>query len=364
MSLINQVLHQLERRGAHTAPQTSVRAVPPRPETRWGRGLLLALLLLVMGLALWLPGGRQDRQGKIETVGSITPVRTTAAVSSPAAASAEPVTPASRMTLELSMLPLPDALRPKSEPVAPPVSLVKGMAPEAAPVPAPAPKSEPRPRPAAPVAESRSAPPLKKISPQQKADAEYHKGLQARQTGRLPEAIAAFESALKTDEGHEQARLALAALLLDNGQGPAAERVLQAGLALSPLKLSFAMVLARMQVDRDELAPAVATLKAYLPQADNNADYQAFYAALLQRQQRHKEAASHYQTALQMQPRNGVWLVGQAISLQALERAEDARSAYGQALATRTLSPALSTFVQQRLKEMDAGASPRTSPAR
>ncbi len=347
MSLINQVLNRLEQRGAHTAPdQNLIRAVPMRRDTRWNKGLILAILVLgVAALATGLLAGKQNKQTKIEAGGIVTPMRTVEAT--PAAVPAKIMQPAAKMSFELGMPPLPDVLRTMNDPVPESAPLVAGIAPEQAPVL----KVEPRPRPT-PVVRPESAPPLKKISPQQQADAEYRKGLQARQAGHVPEAIAAFEAALKTNERHERARLALAALLLDNGQSAAAERVLRAGLALKPVQLALGMALARMQVEHDELPQAVDTLQTYLPQADNNADYQAFYAALLQRQQRHKEAVNHYQLALRTQPRNGLWLMGYAISLQASERKEDAQLAYRQALATRTLSPELSAFVQQKLKEI------------
>jgi len=344
VSLINQVLNQLEQRGAHTAPdQTLIRAVPPRKEMRWPRWVLLTtVFLLVLALAVWLLAGRRD----IAASSGIMPILAIEAASEPVA-TAETMQPASKLSLELSMLPLPDTLRAKAGSGPTTAPLVSGIAP----VEVPGTKTEARTRAAAAV-RAESPPPLKQISPQQRADAEYRKGLQARQAGRVPEALAAFEAALKANERHQQARLALAALLLDNGQATAAERVLQAGLALKPIQLTFAMALARMQVEREQLPQAVETLQGYLAQADDNADYQAFYAALLQRQQRHKEAVNHYQLALRLQPRNGVWLMGYGISLQALERNEDASLAYRQALATQTLSPELSAFVQQKLKEI------------
>jgi len=286
--------------------------------------------------------GRRD----IAASSGIMPILAIEAASEPVA-TAETMQPASKLSLELSMLPLPDTLRAKAGSGPTTAPLVSGIAP----VEVPGTKTEARTRAAAAV-RAESPPPLKQISPQQRADAEYRKGLQARQAGRVPEALAAFEAALKANERHQQARLALAALLLDNGQATAAERVLQAGLALKPIQLTFAMALARMQVEREQLPQAVETLQGYLAQADDNADYQAFYAALLQRQQRHKEAVNHYQLALRLQPRNGVWLMGYGISLQALERNEDASLAYRQALATQTLSPELSAFVQQKLKEI------------
>lgn len=353
MSLINQVLNELERRGAHAAPdQTMVRAVPPRRESHWGRtGLLAGVMLAVLGLVLWQAGGGHKRTSETETSGRSTPQQT---VQSAVPVKAEPPSmqqPASRLSFELSMLPLPDTLNMADQDTAKATPLVPGLA--SAEVPPTANANPPQPRPRASVeAKPESQPPFKLISPQQRADAQYRAGLQAQQAGRVPEALAAFETALKTDERHQTARLALAALLFDNGQAPAAERVLQTGLTLKPVSLVFAMALARMQVERKQLAQAVKTLQARLPQADDNADYQAFYAALLQRQQRHKEALNHYELALRLRPRNGVWLMGYGISLQAVDRKEDAGRVYRQALATQTLSPELSAFVQQKLEAL------------
>lgn len=352
MSLINRVLNELEQRGAHTAPdQTLIRAVPQRRDNRPSVVAVAAIILVAAGvLAAWMLFGRQAQRAETPASGSITlpqlqpalPTTTALGVIAP---------PASKLSYELSMPPLPDALRAPREPVTQEKPLVAGMGGDAGAETAVV-KVEVR-----PPTRSASVPPVKKISPQQRADADYRKGLQARQSGQTPEALAAFESALKLDKTHEQARMALAALLLDNGQRPAAEQVLQNGLLLKPPQLALAMALARIQIEGDDLPLAVQTLQNHLAQADANAEYQAFYAALLQRQQRHKEAVNHYQLALRLQPRNGVWYMGYAISLQALERKEDAQLAYRQALATQTLTPELSAFVQQKLQELNQGSS-------
>lgn len=112
------------------------------------------------------------------------------------------------------------------------------------------------------------------------------------------------------------------------------------------------MLLARLQVERDALEQAVATLEKSLPYADTQADYQAFFAALLQRQNRHHEAITHYQIALQLTPNKGIWLMGYGISLQAVQRNDDARKIFRHAIDSKTLSPELQAFVQQKLKEL------------
>ena len=193
---------------------------------------------------------------------------------------------------------------------------------------------------------------MKQVSPEQRADAEFRQAVAAMQQGHIADAIAGYRAVLRLDTGHDEARQALVALLLESKQGAEAERVLQERLNAKPGHTGFAMLLARLQVEHDALEQAVATLEKSLPYADAQADYQAFFAALLQRRNRHKEAISHYQIALQLAPDNGVWLMGYGISLQAVQRNEDARNAFRRALESRTLTPELQAFVRQKIKEL------------
>ena len=86
--------------------------------------------------------------------------------------------------------------------------------------------------------------------------------------------------------------------------------------------------------------------------AQNSPDYLAFYAALLQRQSRHREAAEQYQAALKIAPQSGVWLMGMGISLQALGRNSEAQDAFRRAKASNSLSAELQAFVDQRLRQL------------
>ena len=191
---------------------------------------------------------------------------------------------------------------------------------------------------------------MKQVSPAQHAEAEFRKAVALMQQGHIADAIAGYETVLRLDAGHDAARQALVALLLESKRGAYAERVLQDGLKSKPEHTGFAMLLARLQVEHSAVDQAAATLEKSLPYANAQADYQAFYAALLQRQNRHKEAIAYYQVALQLVPDNGIWLMGYGISLQAMQRADDARDAFRRALESKTLNPELQAFVQQKLK--------------
>lgn len=342
MSVINQVLNQLEQRGANTAPeQTMVRAVLPAR-----RSLLMPFLLVfivaVAGSAAWL----QVRKPAVvapRNAQQLIPAAVPAAAPVP-----ETFPPASRLSFELSSVPLPSSLREakNSSPQNP--SATSRPAGESG-------KHQTLPTATqdAPAVQATAGElPLKQISPAQRADAEFRRSAALMQQGRIADAISGYETALQLDAGHQAARQALVALLLEAKRGADAERVLQEGLKYRPEQTGFAMLLARIQVERGAVEPAVATLERSLQHADNQADYQAFFAALLQRQGRHKEAVSHYQQALQLAPDNGVWLMGYGISLQGLQRNADARDAFRRALDSQTLSPDLQKFVQQKLKAL------------
>jgi MSHA biogenesis protein MshN len=97
---------------------------------------------------------------------------------------------------------------------------------------------------------------------------------------------------------------------------------------------------------------AIATLDFSLMRAGQSAEYHAFYAALLQRKNRHAEAVEHYQIALKAAPKTAAWLMGYGISLQALARVDEAKEAYQRALDTKNLSPELQAFVQQKIHNL------------
>ena len=114
----------------------------------------------------------------------------------------------------------------------------------------------------------------------------------------------------------------------------------------------IAMSAARMQLEKGELRSAIEILERGLPEAVERADYHAFLAALLQRDEQHKRAIEHYLLALQKSPQTGVWWLGLAISRQALQQINEAQDAYRRARASNTLTPELTAFVEARLAQL------------
>lgn len=184
----------------------------------------------------------------------------------------------------------------------------------------------------------------------QRAEGEYRRALASLQEGRMIETVASLEQALKYDPAHEAARQTLVGLLIEANRNDEAMRQLQLGLTLDPRQPAMAMLLARLQIERG--GNGIDTLMRTLPYAGNDADYHAFLAAALARQQRHREAAEQYHQAVRAVPSNGVWWMGLGISLQAEKRNGEALEAFQRARAGGGLSQELQGFVERRIQQL------------
>lgn len=193
---------------------------------------------------------------------------------------------------------------------------------------------------------------VKELSPQQRAENEYRKSLQLMQQGKTAESINGFEEALRLDPQNVDARHALIGALLTSKRQDDALRKAAEGLEINPAQPGLAMILARLQLEKGELKLAIESLERTLRYAVEQPDYQAFLAALLQRDERHRQAIEHYLLALQKSPQNGVWWMGVGISFQADQRLPEAKEAFRRAKATNNLPSELLAFVEGRLSQL------------
>lgn len=187
-------------------------------------------------------------------------------------------------------------------------------------------------------------------TPRERAETEYRKAIAAVNQGRVAEALEGLRNALRQDALHVASRQLLVKLLLEAKQPDAAVQALQEGLQGQPAQIGWAMSLARLQVERGDLAGALQTLEFSLPAAGGSADYQGFVAHVLQRLGRNKEAAEHYQAAARLSPGDGRWWLGLGLALDAEGRSNEAREALLRAKASGTLSAELSALADQRLR--------------
>ena len=342
MSTINQMLLDLERRHA-PRPEgvlSQVHALHPTRSSispRWAT--ILVLLVLVGGIYAWQMLQEEEPTAIIDNalVPAVPPAKLTeekTVVENLVVA--EPLLKlASRLSLEL------ENPSPRLEPPVPGKPAVKPA--NELPV-----KAKSKPVPAGIAAINKQERPE---TLQQRTENEYRKAVAYLQHDKIQEAEESFREVLHLNSSDATARIALAGLLLQQKRVNDAENLLREGLDQDPGQAGFAMMLARIQVEKGESHAALETMQKTLPHAVQNADYRALFAALLQRELRHGEAVEQYQAALQLKPA-GVWYMGLGISLQALQRLPEARDAFQQAMVSGSLNTELQTFVEQRLRKI------------
>ena len=186
----------------------------------------------------------------------------------------------------------------------------------------------------------------------ERAAVEYRNAAELLNQGQMDLAIETYANALRLDPGHTPARQALTTLLLRRGRMAEAQSLLRDGLRVAPANSSWAMLLARLQVESGDRAGATETLDAVLPYAKDRPDYHAFAGTVLQLQGRHKEAIAHYEISVRLAPESGPWLTGLAVSLEEEKRVAEAREAYQRALTTSSLAAEQRTFVERKLGQM------------
>ncbi|MDO9449331.1 MAG: tetratricopeptide repeat protein [Rugosibacter sp.] len=205
---------------------------------------------------------------------------------------------------------------------------------------------------------------FKVVSAQQRSDNFYRQAISLMQQSRVTEAQDALRQSIAANSANHIARQVLAGLLIDAGRNAEATALLRDGLDFVPGHGGFSMMLARLHVANGAREDALTILEQGLISAADDAEYHAFFAALLQSQGRHDEATQHYITALRSNPSMPTWLVGVGISLQAQNKMNDAAEAFQRALDTGELTLVVAQFADQRLKQIRQERLPENLPGR
>ena len=294
MSLINDMLRNLEAKRpddlARQNLQREIRSLPPESRgagqaIKW---VLLIALLLAAGVVAWQVIGRlQPIPGSEPApisvpVAAAPPVPANATVDAPREAISDKLRLASR----LEFVPLPAApVLAVPDPVVIPIAAAKA---ETVAAPAEAAKAQP----SGPVKIEKS--PVV-ATPRDRADVEYRRAEGALASGRTAEAIDSLRAALKHDPAYVQVRQILLRQLLEMRKTDEAMAALQEGLDIQPMQTGWAMSLARLQLEQNDLAAADRTLARSQAYGETNADYAGFQGHVKSRLGAQRQAVSHYQ---------------------------------------------------------------------
>lgn len=189
---------------------------------------------------------------------------------------------------------------------------------------------------------------------EQRAELAYQEGHHYITVRRYRNAETALRSALALEPAHIKAREMLAGVYISQGRWVEASELLRNGLVMAPQHHVFTKLYARtlMQLKRDE--QAIEVLSASQPVVAQDPEHYAILAALYQRQSNHDAATRAYSEILKVHPHMGIWWVGMAISLEALGEYQQAVAAYQQARKSGTLNGDVARYTDNRLMALDA----------
>ena len=189
------------------------------------------------------------------------------------------------------------------------------------------------------------------VSAAERADAFHADARQALAHGRPVAALAPLAEALRLEPTHHDARQLLATLLIRSARLPEALQVLEAAPPDSAAAQRLAGLRARVLMELDRDAEALALLDENVTENSAN-DLLALHAALMQRMGDHAGASAAYRRMLEREPGNGVWWMGLGISLEAMSQFSPARAAYLHARTSEGLRADLLGFVEGRLANL------------
>lgn len=186
-------------------------------------------------------------------------------------------------------------------------------------------------------------------TPRERADAEFRRAqAMVAAGGGIGAAVDVLQGALKQDPSYSPARQLLLRLLLESRRIDEAMALLQDGLESQPAQVSWAMSLARLQVERGDVAAGERTLSRSQPHAGSSPEFVGFHGYLLQRLGRYKESAEQYQLATRLSSSDGRWWFGLGQALEAEGRSDEARGAFRRAVEAGNLSADLLSLAEQR----------------
>lgn len=180
----------------------------------------------------------------------------------------------------------------------------------------------------------------------------YHNAVKMAEAGNKQEAIENLVKLLQYYPDYNDARVSLAAIILESGNPVKAKKIIDEGLAINPDYIPLVELKARLLTSEGKVKEALVVLQSEQPPITDAPGYHAFIAALFSRENNHQLAANIYQQLVQINPHEGSWWFGLGVSLDKLGHNQDAAFAYTKAATEGRLNAQALTFLQSRLQTL------------
>ncbi len=149
-----------------------------------------------------------------------------------------------------------------------------------------------------------------------------------------------------------RSRLALARLLLERQRRADAIRLLDDGLQIDPHAAELAEWLGRLLLEAGDPVRAAAVLAGAAPALVERPAHHALLAAAWQQAGESAQAAATYRALLAHDSRNGAWWLGLALAEDALGEPAAARAAFERARLDRSLEASVRHYIEQRIGQL------------
>lgn len=167
--------------------------------------------------------------------------------------------------------------------------------------------------------------------------------------GRLREAMVSLRHALTLNRGHAGARRMLAMLLLNDGERSRATELLEEGLVLDPEAAPLLALRVRLLLEQGEAAGAIRLLEPRRAATIDDLELLSLLGSAYQQTRQFDRAVEIYRLITARQPDNGRALAGLAIALDATGAGGEALPLYRAALASNALPAQVSEYARQRV---------------
>ncbi|KTD50727.1 tetratricopeptide repeat protein [Legionella quateirensis] len=183
-------------------------------------------------------------------------------------------------------------------------------------------------------------------------DAQMNKALQSIEEGRDDRAIEYLQEILDKIPNAVNASENLASLYLTYGDFDLATAVVDEGLKHTPSDIPLISIKARLILERGKAAEAVKYLSNYHPPIETYPDFYGTLAAALQGEGKIVESGGLFKSLIQIDPTNGQYWLGYAISLEYAHDLNQAKEAYLRASQSPDSETLVRAYAENRLKKI------------
>jgi tetratricopeptide (TPR) repeat protein len=321
MSLLNQVLLDLEKRNAETAPKqhllSNLKTISPSQKKSYSLPLVL---IFFTGIMLFIFYGLNEEENTTHLNNSPKKIKPL-------------ILPKKKLILKNTNNTVKIS-QPKAEKIStfiPPVQ--KPQAAEIKIKPAPVTK-KPKNITIKTVSKTQQAEKLFRTAKLEKNEAEKQKKL---------------ELVLKLNPQHINARLLLSKTLLNVGLPRQTEDIVDQGLALFPQNLQFINLRSQLLLQNQQPQAALTMLQKVDAKHSQNETYLSLLASAYQQNNNNLKSLQSYQKLLTINPQKAEYWLGLAIALEKQGDSKQALSAYQHALDKNTLKNIIVSYIKQRI---------------